>query len=461
MREASNFGEVTEEKAMQIECVTKWRRENSPDEGDKLSIFEGEWEALRNAWSDEACRARFVNALIERQVESYTHAYCLKWVKAFVSMQLPDGLSPAQYLEEFVKLVDRRPISDWQLRQGMASVRLWLVLFLPSNGAQVNESSVKDWDSARECMLKVFNIKRYSAKTQEVYLDWWNRFAKFCNKPVKCVDEGDLRLFMEHLVIGRSVSAATQNQALMAISLFWSDVLNREKLDFRKHLKAPPSRRLPSVLSVEDVKRLLTATPKFWYPMFALGYGCGMRLNEVLHLRVQDIDLERGLLWIRRAKNDKDRVLKIPESLKDRLKSDLESRKILFESDLADGFARVDLPLALEHKYPAMATSWEWQYFFAWHRLLKRPDTGKLQRWHPLEATLQCAFRTTCRKIGLPESTHFHTLRHSYATHLLESGLSIRDIQERLGHSRLETTMIYTHVRTPLKKVIGSPLDDL
>lgn len=461
MREASNFGEVTEEMTMNVDCVTKWRRENSPEEGDNLSLYDGEWAALRAAWSDEACRAQFLRALVERKVETHTHAFCLKWVKTFVSLQLPDGLSPAQYLEEFVKILERRPILDWQLRQGMASVRLWLLLFLPSDVQQFHEASIKDWDAARDCMLKVFNIKRYSPKTQEVYLDWWDRFAKFCNKPVKLVDEGDLRLFMEHLVIGRSVSAATQNQALMALSLFWSDVLNREKLDFRKHLKAPPSRRLPCVLSVEDVKRLLEATPKFWFPMVALGYGCGMRLNEVLNLRIQDVDLVRGLLWIRRAKNDKDRVLKIPDSLKARLQSDLVSRKALFESDLASGNARVDLPIALEHKYPAMATSWEWQYFFAWHRLLKHPVSGLLQRWHPLDATLQCAFRTTCRKIGLPESTHFHTLRHSYATHLLESGLSIRDIQERLGHSRLETTMIYTHVRTPLKKVIGSPLDDL
>jgi integrase len=112
-------------------------------------------------------------------------------------------------------------------------------------------------------------------------------------------------------------------------------------------------------------------------------------------------------------------------------------------------------------KYPNLSTSWEWQFFFTGKRPMRHPESGELRRWHPLEATLQAAFKDVCRKAGLPESTHFHTLRHSYATHLLEAGLSIRDIQERLGHSRLETTMVYTHVRTPRQKTMGSPLDDL
>ena len=461
-----------------------------------LWCYDGEMEALTVAWGDRDRRQEFVLALEERKVMRYAIPYCEGWVRSFLMMHLPSGWSAAEYLEAFGKDLSLKSLLEWQRRQALASVRLWLRLFHPDGWAvpdargygdsgrditvegELVDSDASahdagalepkpegagflDWKSAREEMERAFRIRRYSVRTQEVYLQWWDRFELFCDKAAHEVCEEDLRNFLEHLVIERKVSASTQNQAVVGLSLFWTDVLGHETLDLRKQLQAPPSRRLPTVLTREDVKALLENADAFWRPMFSLGYGCGMRLNEVLNLRVQDLQLERGLILVRRAKNDKDRFLQVPKSLVDVLRDLLRLRRVQFEEDLVSGVAVVDLPGALAVKYPALATSWEWQFVFAWRSLLRHPETGAMRRWHPLEATLQGAFKRVCRRVGLPESTHFHTLRHSYATHLLESGLSIRDIQERLGHSRLETTMIYTHVRTPHKKSMGSPLDDL
>lgn len=430
----------------------------------ELLCAEGELGALRKAWTDAACREAFVNALRERRVFESAFSYCQGWVRTFLGMPLSDGLSAAEYLEVFSRQLASPRLREWQTRQALASVRLWIRLFYPQESME-SESGVRpllsDWATARAEMERALRIRRYAGRTLEVYLQWWDRFALFCGKSVQEVSERDLQHFLEHLVIERKVSASTQNQAVVGLSLFWTDVLGREEIDLRKQLRAPPSKRLPTVLSKEDVKRLLEATPPFWRLLFSLGYGCGLRLNEALGLRVQDVQLERGLLSIRRAKNDKDRTLQVPRSLEGDLREHLERRRLLYEEDLLAGVAEVELPNALAVKYPALAKSWDWQYVFAWKQLLRHPGSGALRRWHPLEATVQAAFKAACRKTGLPESTHFHTLRHSYATHLLEAGLSIRDIQERLGHSRLETTMIYTHVRTPQKKVMGSPLDDL
>ena len=443
-------------------------------------VREGEYGCLQEAWFERACHELFVEALRERKVPELQIPYCQDWVKRFLAGNLGDRESVESYLEEFSKDLRISVPEEWRRRQALASARLWMQLFFPKGKREAPSVEVverreeageeelrvpgkmtESWEAARGEMEKVFQVRRFALRTQEAYLQWWDRFGAFCGKGVAEVREEDVRLFLEYLVIGRKVSSATQNQAVAALSLFWTDVLGQEAVDFFRQLRAPPGHRLPSVLSRSDVKRLLEAAGERWYLLFALSYGCGLRLNEALGLRVQDVMLERGLLMVRRAKNNKDRQLVIPRSLLEPLGLLLERRRKQYEEDLAAGHARVDLPDGLERKFPSWALSWDWQYVFAGDSLLRYGKDGDLRRWHSLESTVQGAFKRVCRHIGLPESTHFHTLRHSYATHLLEAGLSIRDIQERLGHSRLETTMIYTHVRTPQSQVMGSPLDSL
>lgn len=429
-----------------------------------LFVFEGKNNLIWEAWADRSMRETFVQYLQERKVDALAIPYCQKWVQQFLQMQLPSEWSIAEMLETFSHTLDQPHIKRWQQLQALASVRLWLNLFHSQGTYLITPSQTppsKTWDQARVEFIKSLTIKRFSNRTLDAYVSWFDRFRVFSEKDLAQVTEDDFRHFIEYLVIQRTVSASTQNQAFAGISMFWTDILDREALDLRQQLRAPPSRRLPSVLSKDDVKLLLDSTPPFWWIMFSLGYGCGLRLNEVLNLRIQDLLIDRSLIMIRRAKNNKDRSLHFPLTLKAPLHQHLEWRRTIYQQDLEQGVAQVELPFALSNKYPGLETTWDWQYVFIGKNLMKHPKTGLLYRWHPLEATLQRAFKTVCREVGLPESTHFHTLRHSYATHLLESGLSIRDIQERLGHSRLETTMVYTHVRTPHSKVMGSPLDDL
>jgi site-specific recombinase XerD len=184
-------------------------------------------------------------------------------------------------------------------------------------------------------------------------------------------------------------------------------------------------------------------------------------LNEALNLRIKDVCIERGILIVHNGKGGKDRSVPLPQSLISTLQLYLVERRALYEVDVANGQAAVDVSNAMARSSPAKAVSWDWQYFFATKNLLRHPETGVVMRWHPLEATVQRNFKATCRRAGISEQAHFHSLRHSYATHLLEAGVSIREIQTRLGHANLDTTMIYTHVRKASNLTTGSPLDQI
>ncbi len=314
-------------------------------------------------------------------------------------------------------------------------------------------------DQVRE----VIRRKGYSYRTEQAYVSWIRRFILFHNKRhPREMGAREIEQFLTYLAVERRVAPSTQNQALQALLFLYREVLHRP-IDQRLHfLYAKRPQRLPVVLSREEVRRVLDAmegTPKL---VAQLLYGSGLRLMEALRMRVQDVDFERGQLWVRDGKGFKDRVTVLPRSLVESLRAQIRHARLLFEHDRRlPHWAGVSLPYALERKYPHAARSWPWQYVFPAPRLAQDPRTGTWRRHHLHEAVVQRAVRRAARLAGIPKRVTPHVFRHSFATHLLEDGYDIRTVQELLGHKDVKTTMVYTHVMQQGPAAVASPLDAL
>jgi integron integrase len=271
----------------------------------------------------------------------------------------------------------------------------------------------------------------------------------------------EVEQFLTHLAVAGRVSASTQNQALCALVFLYGQVLDLE-LTGIDAVRARRPRRLPVVLSPEEVAAVLNRVAGgqgVFRLMARLLYGCGLRLLECCRLRVKDIDLERGQIVVREAKGDKDRVVMLPRCVRPELKGQLAARRTLHERDVARGVARVELPYALERKYPGAAQDFAWQFVFASRQLSRCPRTQRIGRHHVFEASIQRAVTRAAAAAKVNKLVHCHTFRHSFATHLVERGIDIRSVQQLLGHQSLETTMIYTHVARKGVAGLTSPLD--
>ena len=306
----------------------------------------------------------------------------------------------------------------------------------------------------------VIRRKHYSIRTEQAYCDWIKRFILFHNKrhPQEMA-EPEITEFLTYLAVKGKVAAATQNQALSALLFLYREVLEQKIgwLDGVERAKKPT--RLPVVLTRSEVRKIfseLHGTPKL---MAGLLYGSGLRLMECTRLRVKDVDLGYLTITVRDPKGGKDRVTMLPTNLAQALQRHLLNRRSQHEQDIADGFGKVHLPHALARKYPNAAREWMWQYVFASSRLSIDPRSGEKQRHHIAESILQRAVKDAIRRAGINKPATCHTLRHSFATHLLERGYDIRTVQELLGHKDVSTTMIYTHVLNRPGIGVKSPLD--
>jgi integron integrase len=265
--------------------------------------------------------------------------------------------------------------------------------------------------------------------------------------------------FLNHLASERGVAAATQNQALSSILFLYKEVLGKP-LDWLEGLvRAKRSARVPSVLTVGEMERLLAGLEGSKWLMASLLYGAGLRLRECLKLRIKDVDFEYRQISVRDGKGAKDRVTMLPQAIIEPLKQHLVRVKALHERDLAAGFGDVELPDALMRKYPRAGYDWAWKFVFPAHRYSTDPRTGVIRRHHVYEDVLIRAVKQAARSAGIAKHVSCHTLRHSFATHLLENGYDIRTVQELLGHQSIETTMIYTHVMNKGGRGVTSPLD--
>jgi integron integrase len=303
--------------------------------------------------------------------------------------------------------------------------------------------------------------KQYSLRTEQAYVGWIKRFIFFHNKRHPSdMGASEIESFLTHLAVKRKVSASTQNLALSAVLFLYRDVLEVELpwLDGFSPAKRP--QRLPVVLTQEETRKVLDQVEK---PLHALVlrllYGTGMRLMECIRLRVKDIDFERGEIMIREGKGRKDRVTVLPSAVADDLTRQLSVSRRWYDQDRVNRVPGVFLPDALARKYPNTGREWAWHWVFPSSKLSSCPRTRIIRRHHMDEKAIQRGMKQALHRAGIAKTASPHTLRHSFATHMLENGYDIRTVQELLGHSDVKTTMIYTHVLNRGGRGVKSPLD--
>jgi integron integrase len=314
-------------------------------------------------------------------------------------------------------------------------------------------------------LQRALRARHYSRRTEQAYCCWVRRYIRFhrLRHPVHMA-EPEINAFVTHLAVVEHVSASTQTQALSAILFLYRRVLHREVGELQELVRAHKQPRLPVVLTREEVRAVLEeldGDDRQCWLIASLLYGAGLRLTECLRLRVLDVDMARGELTVRSGKGGKDRATTLPQALVPDLREQLHRAQLIHESDLAAGWGAVELPAALARKYPNAPCEWRWQWVFPQRRRWVDRSTGREGRHHVHPTIVQRAVHDAVRRAGVNKHATCHTLRHSFATHLLETGYDIRTIQELLGHKDVGTTMIYTHVLRRGGQGVRSPLDVL
>lgn len=303
-------------------------------------------------------------------------------------------------------------------------------------------------------------VKHYSLRTEHAYCDWVRRFVVFHGRRhPRDLGAAEVEAFLSHLAVVGKVSASTQNQAKSALLFLYKEVLGITLPWLDNVSQAKASRRLPVVLAVDEVRAMLDRVDGTPALILRLLYGTGLRLGEALALRVKDVEFTRRELTVREGKGFKDRVTMLPDALVAPLREHLARVRQLHASDLEAGHGRVYMPWALDRKYPNAGREWGWQYVFPSARRSVDPRSGRIGRHHADEKAVQRAMRQALHDAGIHKPASPHTLRHSFATHLLQAGYDIRTVQELLGHADVATTMIYTHVLSRGGRGVASPLD--
>ncbi len=326
-------------------------------------------------------------------------------------------------------------------------------------------NSTKDrlnWQALEAKVRECLRVAHYSYRTEQTYMGWIRQFVSFHGwmKP-SLMEAGQVSAFLKHLAEDRQVAASTQNQALNAVVFLFKTVLKKEVGDFSGFQRARRGLRLPVVASRAEIKAVIEHMAGRERFMAVLLYGTGMRINELLRLRVQDVDFDQNRLIVRGGKGDKDRYVPFPAKNREEMRTWLDQRKAQYEADKEKNRHEVEVPGALAEKYPSAPWEWRWQYVFAADNFSEDPRTGRVRRHHVDEQFLQRAVREAVREAGLTIRFTPHCFRHSFATHLLEAGQDIRTVQQLLGHSQVETTMIYTHVLNKGPLGVVSPADTL
>lgn len=440
---------------------------------------------------------RYLEALARHSIADSARPWYRKHVEQFVAAHPDKRLRDLQAgeVEHHLRRLGRNPrLADWQLAQCAEALR---ILF--SDLVQPSWLPEVDWSLWQKCAkelgpdhptlaripversenprafgleardvgayrkyLAAIRSRAYAIRTEQTYLDWIDRFLRF-HKDIELsvLDKTHVRTYLEHLAVHRDVSSSTQSTALNGLVFLFRHVLEEDIEAIGGFARARPKRRVPVVLSRPEVRTLLSRLDGMHRLMADLMYGSGIRLMECVRLRVQDLDFSYKQVTVRNGKGDKDRVVPFPARCMAALEPHLEQVRRIHAEDIADGFGEVFLPHALARKYPNAARDWRWQYVFPASKLSTDPRTKATRRHHIHESTLQKAVTRAARQSAIPKRISSHILRHSFATHLLESGVDIRTLQELLGHADVNTTSIYTHVLQRGGLGVSSPLDGL
>ncbi len=424
--------------------------------------------------------SRFGNFLLQQQmVAPGKEKFFVSWVRGYLNQEaFFKGRSWQEKLPQYIALLSKRQnIKPWQLTQAEQAVRLYFNNFhvvqkksieniTPGQGRVVQ--NLVDRGQALADLKEWLRIKHYAYKTEQSYLNWCKRFFSYCDECQGADNIGQImvnpeliRDFLSQLASRHKVAKSTQNQAFSALLFLCRNVLHIELKEMEKNLRSKPGKKLPVVLSPEEVKQLLSHLSGTMGLILRLIYSSGMRLSECARLRVKDLDFEQGLIFVRSGKGDKDRSTILAQSIQGELQTHLAKVKTLHKKDIAEGFGKVYMPGALNKKYPSACQEIGWQYVFPSARLSVDPRSKKTRRHHISDAAIQKAMKKAVQKTGIIKPASVHTLRHSFATHLLLNGVDIRQIQDYLGHKSVETTMIYTHVVKNMRNPAISPLDML
>ncbi|MFL0800616.1 MAG: integron integrase [Agarilytica sp.] len=305
-------------------------------------------------------------------------------------------------------------------------------------------------------------VRHYAYSTEKSYCHWIKKFILFNQKQhPKLLTAEHIAAFLTHLAVHDKVSSSTQNQALCALTFLYRHVLGMDLGDIGGFNFSKQPKRLPTVLSKTEVRSLISNMKGIYKTIATLLYGAGLRQNEALRLRIADINFERHELIIRNGKGNKDRITMLPEKSIEPLKTSIEDARKLFDLDMEMGFDYIWLPNALNKKFPNAGKEFRWRFVFSSNAISRNPQNGERGRHHIHPKGIQRAVSGAVKAAGIDKYATCHTLRHSFATHLLESGYDIRTVQELLGHSNVQTTMIYTHVLNKGAQGVTSPADDL
>jgi integron integrase len=411
--------------------------------------------------------------LRSRVVQENYARYYVGWVRKFLK-QVPSR--PGVDVEDRISIFldNLAPyVEPWQLDQAGKAVRLYLANYQTEKTAPQPTYEVGPDVSGRfrrksvlEAAKRLIRLRHYSSRTEQTYIHWLQRFFSYLEvcegkavaDTIPITPQG-VRDYLAHLALKEKVAASTQNQAFSALLFLCREVLTIDVGDLSHGVRARKGKRLPVVLSADEVKVLLAKMGGVPRLMAELIYGGGLRVTECCKLRVKDIDFANNILYVRAGKGDKDRTTLLPNSIKPALETHLRNVRELHEKDLADGYGEVELPSALDRKYPKAGTEWCWQFVFPSRTLAVDPATGKVRRYHVSDTSVQKSVHDAVRAAGIAKPASVHTLRHSFATGLLLHGVDIRQIQDYLGHTNVETTMIYTHIVKGMRSPATSPLD--
>ncbi|MBT3259609.1 MAG: integron integrase [Deltaproteobacteria bacterium] len=429
----------------------------------------------------------------ENRVRPDRSGFYVRWAQAFVDF-LPEKRlreRSREDIESFLAQLAERPgIKHWQLRQAEHALRILYETFLPGyapeNAAKktVKSQTGKPPEGFRPgpgafrdrvvpgeverlfsplitALKSEIRSRHYSIRTEKAYGDWVRRFIAFQNyaDPRKIDAAAAVKEYLEYLATVRAVAASTQNQALNALVFFYTHALKKPFGDMGGFVRAKRPQRLPEVMTREEVEDLLAQMDGVTGLIAGLMYGGGLRIMECVRLRVKDIDFPRHQIMVRDGKGQKDRVTMLPERFEVSLREHLARVKAIYKEDRAKGIHGVYIWPALARKYPKAASEWRWQYAFPAKGLSVDPRSGTARRHHISESLVQKAVKSAASRAGITRKVSCHTLRHSFATHLLEARYDIRTVQELLGHADVSTTMIYTHVLNRPGLSVQSPAD--